>query len=88
MHSPREATELFLPFLEANGFAVRVEETNEVYADADTMAGVDLGAMSRRQRVHYQRHVVGFVWQQTSRNLMPFLTAAENIALPLTLAPP
>jgi type 1 glutamine amidotransferase len=41
-HSPREATELFLPFLEANGFAVRVEETNDVYADADAMAGVDL----------------------------------------------
>lgn len=50
------------------------------------VAGVDLGAMSRRQRVHYQRHVVGFVWQQTSRNLMPFLTAAENIALPLVIS--
>lgn len=50
------------------------------------VAGVDLGSMSRRQRVHYQRHVVGFVWQQTSRNLMPFLTAAENIALPLVIS--
>ncbi|WP_153395857.1 ABC transporter ATP-binding protein [Ornithinicoccus halotolerans] len=50
------------------------------------VAGVDLLTMNRRQRVHYQRHVVGFVWQQTSRNLMPFLTAAENVALPLVIA--
>ncbi len=49
------------------------------------VAGVDLLSMSRRQRVAYQRHTVGFVWQQTSRNLMPFLTAAENIALPLVI---
>ncbi len=26
-------------------------------------------------------HTVGFVWQQTSRNLLPYLTAAENVAL-------
>jgi ABC-type methionine transport system ATPase subunit len=29
--------------------------------------------------------VVGFVWQQTARNLLPFLTVAENVALPMTL---
>src|SRR5699024_8950842 len=51
-----------------------------------SVAGMDLLAMSRRQRVHYQRHVVGFVWQQTSRNLLPYLTAAQNVALPMTLA--
>jgi ABC-type lipoprotein export system ATPase subunit len=28
---------------------------------------------------------VGFVWQQTSRNLLPYLTAAQNVALPLRL---
>lgn len=50
------------------------------------VAGVDLLSMNRRQRVIYQRHVVGFVWQQTSRNLLPFLTAAENIALPLVVS--
>ncbi len=50
------------------------------------VAGVDLLSMSHRQRVNYQRHKVGFVWQQTSRNLLPFLTAAENIALPLVIA--
>lgn len=41
-HHPVEATELFLPFLRENGFDVRVSETNEVYADADEMAAVDL----------------------------------------------
>jgi uncharacterized protein len=41
-HHPVEATELFLPFLEREGFAVRVEESNEVYADIDYMATVDL----------------------------------------------
>ncbi|WP_311198002.1 hypothetical protein [Ornithinimicrobium sp. INDO-MA30-4] len=49
------------------------------------VAGVDLMSMSRRQRVAYRRKSVGFVWQQTSRNLMPFLSAAENIALPMLI---
>jgi len=42
--------------------------------------------MSRRDRVRYRRHMVGFVWQQTARNLLPYLTAAENIELPMALA--
>ncbi|MGB3184685.1 MAG: ABC transporter ATP-binding protein [Ornithinimicrobium sp.] len=50
------------------------------------VAGIDVGSMTRRQRIAYQRHTVGFVWQQTSRNLMPFLSAAENIALPLLIS--
>ena len=55
-------------------------------AGSATVAGMDLLAMTRRQRVHYQRHVVGFVWQQTSRNLLPYLTAAQNVGLPMALA--
>lgn len=50
------------------------------------VAGLDLTTMTSRQRVTYQREIVGFVWQQTSRNLLPYLTARENVALPLTLA--
>lgn len=50
------------------------------------VSGVDLLSMTRQQRISYQRHVVGFVWQQTSRNLLPYLTAAENIALPLVIS--
>lgn len=41
-HKPVEATELFIPFLESNGFEVRVEEDNEVYADRETMDRTDL----------------------------------------------
>lgn len=50
------------------------------------VAGVDLLTMNRAQRVDYQRHTVGFVWQQTSRNLLPFLSAAENVALPMVIS--
>lgn len=50
------------------------------------VAGVDLLAMSQKQRIDYQRHTVGFVWQQTSRNLLPFLSAAENVALPMVIS--
>ena len=34
----------------------------------------------------YRRTQVGFVWQQGARNLIPFLTAYENIELPMILA--
>jgi len=43
----------------------------------------DLQSMSSRDRLNYRRHVVGFVWQQTGRNLLPYLSAAENVALPM-----
>jgi ABC-type lipoprotein export system ATPase subunit len=29
--------------------------------------------------------VIGFVWQQSARNLLPYLTAAENVELPMLL---
>jgi putative ABC transport system ATP-binding protein len=48
--------------------------------------GHDLLTMSRRARTRYRRHSVGFIWQQTSRNLLPYLSAAENIATPLSIA--
>lgn len=34
----------------------------------------------------YRRTTVGFIWQQSSRNLVPYLTAEENITLPMTFA--
>jgi len=42
--------------------------------------------MTRRDQVRYRRHMVGFVWQQTARNLLPYLTAIENVELPMALA--
>jgi uncharacterized protein len=41
-HAPVEATELFLPFLRDNGYEVRVEESHEVYADAEVLGATDL----------------------------------------------
>ena len=49
------------------------------------VAGHDLGQMGRRERTRYRRRVVGTIWQQTSRNLLPYLTAQENVELPMTL---
>src|SRR5918996_1132258 len=46
----------------------------------------DLGQMSGRALDEYRRQTVGFVWQQAARNLIPYLTALENIELPLTLS--
>lgn len=50
------------------------------------VAGNDLLAMTSKQRTRYRRHTVGFVWQQTSRNLLPSFTASQNIAMPLAIA--
>jgi putative ABC transport system ATP-binding protein len=46
----------------------------------------DLGRLSNRALDVYRREKVGFVWQHGSRNLIPYLTAVENIELPLTLS--
>lgn len=46
----------------------------------------DLLGMGERERTEYRRHVIGFVWQQTARNLLPYLTAIDNVLLPLTVA--
>ncbi|MER5965921.1 ABC transporter ATP-binding protein [Streptomyces sp. NPDC002057] len=54
-------------------------------AGAARVGGCDLLAMDGRARLRYRREVVGFVWQQTSRNLLPYLTAAQNVALPMQL---
>jgi ABC-type lipoprotein export system ATPase subunit len=50
------------------------------------VAGHDLLDMSRSERVRYRRHLVGFVRQQTARNLVPYLTAHQVVDLPMTIA--
>ena len=47
------------------------------------VAGWDLLRMNDRQRVDYKREVVGFVWQQPARNLLSYLSARENVELPM-----
>ena len=49
------------------------------------VAGFDLTALGTRDRTNYRRRVVGFIWQQTARNLFPYLSAGENVELPLVL---
>ena len=42
--------------------------------------------LPERERVAYKRKMVGFVWQQKARNLLPYLSALENVEMPMTLA--
>src|ERR1044071_9142310 len=46
----------------------------------------DLGQLSSGALDQFRRKTVGFVWQQGARNLISYLTALENIQLPLTLS--
>jgi ABC-type lipoprotein export system ATPase subunit len=46
----------------------------------------DLLKLSALALDRYRRTQVGFVWQQTARNLIPYLSARENIELPMTVA--
>jgi len=46
----------------------------------------DLGRLSQHGLDLYRRRTVGFVWQYGARNLIPYLTALENIQLPMTVS--
>ena len=50
------------------------------------VSGIDLVALNDRQRLRYRRRDVGFVWQNTARNLIPYLTAVENVELAMMVA--
>jgi ABC-type lipoprotein export system ATPase subunit len=50
------------------------------------VAGRNLGAMAAQERLAYRRSVTGFIWQQTSRNLLPYMTARQNVLLPMRLS--
>lgn len=45
----------------------------------------DLLNISQRELLEYRRKEVGFVWQATARNLILYLTAAENVELPMAI---
>src|SRR5450759_1733932 len=51
-----------------------------------TVDGLNLLGLPESALNEYQRAKVGFVWQQTSRNLIPYLTAQENIEMPMTMS--
>jgi ABC-type lipoprotein export system ATPase subunit len=50
------------------------------------VSGYDLGALSPRERLAYRRGVVGFVWQQSARNLLPYLTCRQNVIAVMRLS--
>lgn len=45
--------------------------------------GKNLFTLTERQLVEYKRDTVGFVWQNNARNLLPYLSALENIMTPM-----
>ena len=59
---------------------------DEPTAGTAMVAGHDLMQMGGKERNEYRRTVVGFVWQQTARNLQPYLSARRNVEFPLAIA--
>lgn len=49
-----------------------------------SIGGRLLGSMARRELAHYRRDSIGFIFQ--FYNLMPYLTAVENVEVPLMLS--
>src|SRR6266581_2267798 len=76
---PRQAAALWRePIVEARDVDKRYD-TGKVLIE-----GVELGSMSDEQRTDYRARRMGFVFQ--FYNLMPVLTAVENVELPLLVA--
>ncbi|MBO0794102.1 MAG: ATP-binding cassette domain-containing protein, partial [Ktedonobacteraceae bacterium] len=48
--------------------------------------GNDLTRLTPTQRINYRRYVVGQIWQQSGRNLLPELSAQANVELPQMLS--
>jgi len=50
------------------------------------VAGRDVTALTRSERVAYRREVVGAIFQQTARNVVPYLSAVQNVTMPMSCA--
>lgn len=48
------------------------------------VAGHDLLTMQPGDRAAFRRQAIGFIWQQTARNLLPYLDARANVEFPMT----
>ena len=48
--------------------------------------GKDLLKFNEKDFIEYKRKTVGFVWQNNARNLIPYLTAVENVEMPMMLS--
>ena len=51
-------------------------------AGRSVVAGYDLTRLSEEQRTHYRRFLIGHIWQQSGRNLLPELSVLENVEMP------
>lgn len=45
--------------------------------------GDDLTRYTQEDLLHYRRETIGFVWQNNARNMIPFLTAVQNVEMPM-----
>jgi ABC-type lipoprotein export system ATPase subunit len=50
-----------------------------------TVDGKNLLKFTDKDYMEYKRDTVGFVWQNNARNLVPYLTAVQNVELPMLL---
>lgn len=48
-----------------------------------TVDGKDLFKLREKELVDYKIATVGFVWQNNARNLIPYLSAVENVMMPM-----
>lgn len=48
--------------------------------------GKNLLKMTPKEMTEYKRSTVGFVWQNSARNLISYLTAQENVEIPLEIS--
>lgn len=45
--------------------------------------GKDLFKLSEKELVNYKKETVGFVWQNNARNLLPYISALDNVMTPM-----
>ena len=51
-----------------------------------TVAGKNLLKFDDKDLIAYRRETVGFVWQNNARNLIPYLSALDNVQVPMSIA--
>ena len=57
-----------------------VPSAGKVFVD-----GMELAKLTSAQMNRFKAATVGFVWQNTARNLIPYLSALENVMLPMRI---
>ncbi|WP_116190693.1 ABC transporter ATP-binding protein [Paenibacillus taihuensis] len=54
-------------------------------AGTATVGEWNLLKMTKEKLIEYKRRTVGFIWQNNGRNLVPYLTALQNVELPMLI---